>query len=80
MLHCTCTYTHELMIPGIDLLLTVIGGVDITKRGKGDSSFTDSAMGTSRRSVITETGVSQFSEVRQPIDNLFKSMEISRKI
>ena len=48
----------------------MVGGVDITGRGrgkKGGSSFADSAIGTSRHSVVTGatfTGISQFSEVR----------------
>ena len=59
----------KLLIPGIHLL-SVLGGVDITGRGrgkKGGSSFADSAIGTSRHSVAsgaTLTGISQFSEVR----------------
>jgi hypothetical protein len=48
----------------------MVGGVDITEKGrgkKGGSSFADSGIGTSRRSVTTGatfTGMSQFSEVR----------------
>jgi hypothetical protein len=58
------------LIPGIDLL-SVVGGVDITETGgekKGGSSFTNSAIGTSKRSTVTGatfTGMSQFSEVRR---------------
>jgi hypothetical protein len=57
------------LIPGIDLL-SVIGDIDITEKGsgkKGGSSSADSAIGTSRHSVVTGatfTGMSQFSEVR----------------
>ena len=59
----------QLLIPGTDLL-SMVGGVDITGRGrgkKGGSSSADSAIGTSRHSVATGatfTGISQFSEVR----------------
>ena len=61
----------KLLIPGIDLL-SVVGGIDITGRGRGKeggSSFADSAIGTSRHSTsvgteATFTGISQFSEVR----------------
>ena len=59
----------KFLIPGIDFL-SVVGGVDITGRGrgkKGGSSFADSAIGTSRHSVATGatfSGISQFSEVR----------------
>ena len=59
----------KLLIPGIDLL-SVVGVVDITDRGrgkKGGSSSADSAIGTSRHSIdtgATVTGISQFSEVR----------------
>jgi hypothetical protein len=48
----------------------MVGGVDITEKGGGKkdgSSCADSAIGTSRRSVVTGTtfiGMSQFSEVR----------------
>jgi hypothetical protein len=59
----------KFFIPDIDLL-SVVGAVDITEKGrgkKGGSSFADSGIGTSRRSVTTGatfTGMSQFSEVR----------------
>ena len=61
----------KLLIPGTDLL-SVVGEVDITGRGrgkKGGSSSADSAIGTSKHSVVTGsgatvTGISQLSEVR----------------
>jgi hypothetical protein len=62
-------HVHELFILGVDLL-SVVGGVDITDKGsgkKGGSSFADSAISTSKRSIVTGatfTGMTQFSEVR----------------
>ena len=73
LVHVLCKYYKviilEFLIPGIDLL-SVVGGVDITggDRGKkGGSSFADSAIGTSKHSAATGTGISQFSEVRWQI-------------